>query len=145
MWKIIGYGPEVQVPCVPEYVLLEGEGEKRCVLKSDPRPSADQAVPGPLVPLDGSCLFFEGMWVAVEEGGAVTFDAASEREWRSRRSQELIREASSLRGDPVRALGMVQAAGRLQGFDAAGFVRRLQLSKQSPDEDLVDVLRRVRK
>lgn len=145
MWKVIAYGPQDVTPCIPGYVLLEGDdGAKRCIHKSDPRPDSDQAIPGTLTYLKDPCILFDGMWIAVEDEGATAFMAASEKEWRTERAQKLVMEAASLKGDPMRILKMVQAAGRLQGLDAPGLVRRLQLSKNSPDESLIDVLKRVK-
>lgn len=143
MWKIVGYGPVSRQPSVPDYVLLDDGNEKKCILRGDPRVCSEQPVPGEIAPLDGSVLFFDGMWIAVEEDRVETFVATHEKEWRAERSRRLIAEASSVHGDPVRKLQMMEAAGKLVGVDIPGLVRRLQLSKSSPDEDLAEVFRRV--
>ena len=148
MWKIVGYGPSAAaLPFVPDFILVQDDHlGTRCILRSDPRTGSEEPVPGVHVAHSGGVPFADGMWVCIEsDAEARTFLASAEKEFRSRRAQELAAYAMTLKGDPVRTLEIVQAAGALQGMDVPGLARRLQHSQERPDEPLPEVLERLRR
>lgn len=55
----------------------------------------------------------------------------------------LMREAQTIKGDPIRVLQLVQEAAGLLGLNASDLIMRLSDYKNSPGESIEDVLKRM--
>lgn len=149
MWKIIGYGSQSSIfPLIPDFLCIENsEGglPLKYINKSNPMILSGTTEPSEFTRYHGNSIFIDNIWVCVEsESTMSTFLCSEERQFRSKRAQELVHGLQSSHDGPMRVLELTQAAGVLQGVDVPGLVRRLQLSKEKPEETLDQIMTRLR-
>lgn len=88
--------------------------------------------------------WFSTEWIIVEEKDITSFPLTEEDEVRARRSKQLLAEAESVKGDPIRKLSLLHAAGVLARMGLSSVVSVLESTKD-PSESLSDAFLRTKK
>ena len=148
---VVAYGPVPEdLPAVPDFVILNEGGELWMADRDSKSPIQPENLEELLrergaSPLNPPRPWREGGWYCVEDDGSATwFERSREKEWRRARAASLLRRAEALRGDPVKKLSMLAAAGSMERVDVPGLISLLEARRESPDESLADIYRRAR-
>lgn len=151
--SLVAYGLEGEqlddLPLIPDFLVIR---QRDRFWRLDQTGEADvgfgwyqRMVQDELVRVFGTEVPWEpGSWVIVEEAGPVLFPKEEEPKKRALRARELVSQATSMKGDPEKALSMLRAAGGLVRIPVERLVSRLESARESPSESLVDILRRTR-
>jgi len=137
--RVIGYIPNKNKhPFIPESIVIQDDNAIKKLQK------------------DGSCQIYSGdyssvepfflpeeSWFAVEETGFEQFNLVDERAWRSKRSQELVKLASTIQGDPMRILEIGMTAATLQGFSLPELSKKID-EVRSDGESIEEALNKIK-
>ena len=146
---MIAYGlTSEDVPFVPEFVILEGEGKVVTVFRNareDLSPKGFQKMfdEGKVALLGNPVPWREDSWPAVEADGLRWFFLSDEKRWRGARAKSLLHEAQGVSGDPVRKLSLLTASGNMGKVDVPKLVSSLEERRKDPSESLLDIYRRL--
>ncbi len=136
--KVVGYVSNKNVfPFIPNEIIIQDELTKKLI-----RNGPCQVYEGDYIPLEPFNLS-EGYWFAVEEAGPVKFEFENELAWRSKRAQELVKQASTIQGDPLRVLEIGMAAAELQGLNLPELSRKVE-EIRGQDEPLEVALSKIK-
>lgn len=147
--NVVAYGPILEdLPFIPEFVILEREGETIMAFRTtrETLSSTDlhgMSAKGKIALLDTPVAWRDDSWPSVEPRGLKWFFLSDEKRWREARAKSLLREAKDVSGDPVRKLSLLTASGGMGEVDVPGLVSELEKHRKSASESLLDIYKRV--
>lgn len=138
---VIGYFKTIS-PSIPDAVIVERNGKKVKVYPDRSEiPCSDQDMNATRkVSLD----IGRDDWVAVKsDGGPVVVKMSELENWKAKESFEAIQAAMQTRGDPMRALQLLEGAAKLRSLNLSDFVTKLKETR-APSESLDQAFLRLR-
>lgn len=137
---VVGYPASKRPPFIPECILIREDGCDVVLNKNgNRRPKTIDL----FVPTD--VWLSQDNWLIVNISGEVeVMSPVDIRTWANRISSDLVKEASSIKGDPIRALKLLEQSASLMCLDLEKLTATLAAQRANGDEDLGHVFLRVR-
>ena len=133
--KIVSCGPVIQdYPYVPNFAIAD-DGTKVEFKGSLSNPGIVTVQPFDLS---------EDMWFLMsEDGTAELFARAESTRWLAQKTEALVNYASTIKGDPLKALSMLRAAAALVGLSIPDLLTKARMIT-NPNETLADALEKLK-
>lgn len=142
----IGYSPSKNFPYVPRQIANLETGELLTLGEKPQQLLATEAFEmterGELCVGKVDCWKRNHWLILDDEPEWIPFGSLSA--WKEKRAEELVQEAGSLRGNPLRVLSLAKAAATLRSFSLPDLLTDLHSRRKSDDEGPVQIFSRVR-
>jgi hypothetical protein len=125
---------------IPNEVVIELDNLKKCLLINSGIQNYDDTKPTRKVDL----IMSSSQWIVIDSKKPVVIEKSEIEKWKNRRSEELVKEASGIKGNPLRVLDLLESAAKLKSFELSDFVRKLGEQRKDENESLEDLFLRVR-
>lgn len=147
-YTLLAYTPGSETPFIPVSIIVRKKFDMRfktwAISLNGSEQSMDEVFGyGDNTPVSPPEDFPEGSWPCIEHNGISWFKIAEEARWRAERASNLLEEANRKR-DPVKVLETLKTCARIAKMDVALLMSRLDASRNSPTESLVDIFERIK-
>lgn len=93
---------------------------------------------------EGNLSWFRNEWLLFDDGSPKLIPIGEVERWKSEKSQELLKQAQSMTGDPDRRIVLLRVAAKLGNVPLKSIMDKIESARKSKNERLEDLFQRIK-